>query len=227
MVAGDVGHHPRTVDQGSSVLEPAGGVGTSRRGARRQRARTPSSARPRSIPGRGPGIQPPAPDPRAADAPGRSGPSPNASRRRPPRRWRAGSIRPGPPAPRRNARCPRPPYPAWSRDPVPFIVEPVRRPAACSNQPAARSGMPRCTDKYPSSRGRGRRHPRRRPPGVSRLPTADPSGSNPSDLSPAQEIRHLGAAAASLMDQRPGQRDQGFGEQMMVTRPLREFSGEA
>ena len=42
-----------------------------------------------------------------------------------------------------------------------------------------------------------------------------------------QEIGHLGAAAAGLVDQRPGQRDQGFGEQVMVARPLGELGRKA
>ena len=42
-----------------------------------------------------------------------------------------------------------------------------------------------------------------------------------------QEVRHLGATAARLVDHRSRQRHQRLGQQVPFTRPLGEFDGEA
>ncbi len=99
--------------------------------------------------------------------------------------------------------------------------------AACSSQPAARSGMPRCTDRYPSSRYAAAATRDAGRPGFRVSDCSDFRIQSLRFQSPVQEIGHLGAAAAGLMDQRPGQRDQGFGEQMMVAGTLRDLGCEA
>ena len=53
--------------------------------------------------------------------------------------------------------------------------------AACSSQPAARSGMPRCTDRYPSSRYAAAATRDAGRPGFRASDCSD-SGSNPSDF---------------------------------------------
>ena len=147
VVAGDVGHHPGAVDQGRGVLQPAGGeVRLAADPGDKRFERRPVLGRDqflRPVQGVGRQLQIPAEQMHPA-----SRASLNASCRRPPDRGgEPARIRPGPPPPRRNARCPRPAMPWMARILACSSANPSAAWTAWSSQPAARSGMPRWTDR--------------------------------------------------------------------------------